>query len=93
MSEITETTTPPFLLEWEPMQHEELPLQVALMTMELCAIRDRLTALEAAATAPETRPAPEPEPPEPEPEPEPERHERSHHRHGSGTGAGAGRNG
>lgn len=39
---------PPYLRETEPMEPEFLPLQVALLTMEVVALRARLTALETA---------------------------------------------
>jgi hypothetical protein len=39
---------PPHLLNWEPMEPEHLSLQVALLTMELAALRPRLAALEMA---------------------------------------------
>lgn len=48
---ITESL-PPFLLNWEPLELDQLPLQVALLTMELAAVRQRLDAL-----APAGRPA------------------------------------
>ena len=36
----------PFLNNTEPMELEDLPLQVALLTMELCALRGRLAKIE-----------------------------------------------
>lgn len=46
---MSDQTLPPFLLETEPMAHEHLPLQVALLTMELASIRQRLGDVEAAS--------------------------------------------
>lgn len=49
------TTLPPwlpsFLAEWEPMEIEDLPLQVALLTMEMAAQSRRLRTLETALGA------------------------------------------
>ena len=36
---------PPFLLNTEPMEPDELPLQVALLTMEIASLRTKLAAL------------------------------------------------
>jgi len=41
----TDPTLPPFLREWTPLEIDQLPLQVALLTMELAAIRQRLDRL------------------------------------------------
>jgi hypothetical protein len=41
-------TLPPFLRETDPMDIESLPLQVALLTMEMAALRGRLERLETA---------------------------------------------
>jgi hypothetical protein len=42
---------PPYLLNWEPLEIEHLPLQVALLTMEMAALVQRLTAAETALGA------------------------------------------
>ena len=39
---------PPYLRNTEPMEPEAIPLQVALLTMELAALRHRLAVLEMA---------------------------------------------
>lgn len=36
---------PSFLLETAPLEAEDIPLQVALLTMEVASLRDRLTTL------------------------------------------------
>ncbi len=38
---------PPYLLRTDPMEVDDLPLQVSLLTMELAAQRERLTELTA----------------------------------------------
>ena len=39
---------PPFLLNSDPLEPEDIPLQVALLTMEMARIRSDLSALRAA---------------------------------------------
>ena len=41
----TPTPTPPFLLNSDPMEPEDLPLQVALLTMEVASLRGSLAML------------------------------------------------
>lgn len=48
---ITDNLLPPFLLIWEPLEAEQLPLQVALLTMEAARTETRLRAIEAALGA------------------------------------------
>lgn len=36
---------PPYLLETEPLELDDLPLQVSLLTMELAAQRQQITSL------------------------------------------------
>jgi hypothetical protein len=38
---------PTFLLNWEPLEAEDMPLQVALLTMELATVRQALKATQA----------------------------------------------
>jgi hypothetical protein len=41
------TADPPFLRETEPLTPDDLPLQLALVTMELAQLRRRVSQLEA----------------------------------------------
>ncbi len=47
MMEQPDSFLPPFLLNSEPMEPEDIPLQVALLTMELARLRQDMTALRA----------------------------------------------
>jgi hypothetical protein len=42
---------PTFLRNWDPMEPEHLPLQVALLTMELATIRQAVNALQSDLSA------------------------------------------
>lgn len=45
-----EVSLPPFLHNIEPLEMEDLPLQVALLTMEIASLREKLTALSRSLT-------------------------------------------
>ena len=46
MSQPTIEPLPPHLLHWDALEPEDVPLQVALLTMELATLRPRLGAIE-----------------------------------------------
>jgi hypothetical protein len=41
---MSEACPPPYLMNTEPLELEDLPLQVALLTMEVASLRDKLMA-------------------------------------------------
>jgi hypothetical protein len=42
---MSEVILPPYLHNTEPLEPEDIPLQLALLTMEVAALRERMTAI------------------------------------------------